>query len=119
MRKTCLKYGLVVVMLVSSAAGLIGVSQKVQRIEGEIAAYDHQIEREQERIRVLKAEWAFLNDPARLDALASGALGLGATNSENVVSNTGDIPDYETDVEADAVEGVIPVSYDSQSEGGQ
>lgn len=118
MRKACLKYGLVVVMLVSSAAGLIGVSQKVQRIEGEIAAYDRQIEREQERIRVLKAEWAFLNDPGRLDALASGALGLVATDSENVVSDTDDIPDYEANAETDAVEGVIPVSYGTQSEGG-
>ena len=118
MRKACLKYGLVVVMLVSSAAGLIGVSQKVQRIEGEIAAYDIQIEREQERIRVLKAEWAFLNDPARLDALASGALGLGATDSENVVSDTGDIPDYEANADTDTVEGAIPVSYGSQPKGG-
>ncbi len=118
MRKACLKYGVVAVMLVSSAAGLIGVSQKVQRIEGEIAAYDRQVEREQERIRVLKAEWAFLNDPARLDALASGALGLGATDSENVVSDTGDIPDDGSGSDAAAIEGAIPVSYSAQSKGG-
>ena len=57
MRKAVLKYGIVFMLLALSAGGLMRISQHVQKVERDIAAYDRAIEHEKEKIRVLKAEW--------------------------------------------------------------
>lgn len=72
-------------MLVVSGAVLFRTSQNVRSAEEKLAALDRQIEAEQERITVLRAEWAHLNTPYRLEVLAQDALGLQGRAASSVV----------------------------------
>ena len=62
-------------------AGLMGstlffIKHEVKDLEGRLASVHHDIQRNQEDIHVLKAEWSFLNDPTRLHDLAERHLGM-------------------------------------------
>ncbi len=89
MRKTVIKYAVVIALVVGSGALLMNISQHVQRAEREIKIYDRKIARKEEALRVLKAEWAYLNNPARLELLASKGLDLATPDAQNIIS---DIP---------------------------
>lgn len=54
----------------ASSAFLFKTSYEVQSLEGELRGLNRSILREQDSIRVMHAEWAFLNQPSRLQALA-------------------------------------------------
>lgn len=54
-----------------SGSLLFVISQKVQSTERDIKALEVQIARENETVRVLQAEWAYLNRPDRLESLAA------------------------------------------------
>lgn len=53
------------------------VKYEVQELEGELAAANARILREQETVQVLRAEWSFLNRPARISELAERYLEVG------------------------------------------
>lgn len=73
--------------LASVAAGLVmHVSYRVQRTEQYLAKLEREIVREQDQIRVLDAEWSYLNDPARIEALAHRHLLLGPMSLKKIVS---------------------------------
>lgn len=60
----------------------VGVSMfllkyKVQGLEDELVAKQAQVLRDRSAIRVLQAEWAYLNDPERLRQLSAEHLGFG------------------------------------------
>jgi hypothetical protein len=60
----------------------VGVSMfllkyKVQALEDELVAKQTQVLRDRATIRVLHAEWAYLNDPERLRQLSTEYLGFG------------------------------------------
>ena len=62
-------------------AGLMGttlffIKHEVKDLESRLSAVNHDIQRNQEDIHVLKAEWSFLNDPVRLRDLAERHLGM-------------------------------------------
>jgi hypothetical protein len=65
-------------MLLITATGyaMFQVKYEVARREEELARLNRQIAQSLEATRVLKAEWSFLNQPARLDQLARRHLGL-------------------------------------------
>lgn len=114
MRIAFLKYGIVLTLLALSAGGLMYISQNVQRLEKDIAGYDRAIEQEHEKIRVLKAEWAYLNDPARLEALASEAYDLKVPDVDTVISNTALLSEQLQDPSSPASSPIhisTPVSY--------
>lgn len=48
---------------------LLWTGQKVQQYQKQTAKQNKDILAEQERIRILKAEWATLNNPARVERL--------------------------------------------------
>jgi hypothetical protein len=74
---------------VASGAGLVVISQRVQRAEHHlIALEDHKI-KEEDSIRVLRAEWDYLNRPDRLEALASQYLGMQAPALNTVTADPG------------------------------
>jgi hypothetical protein len=50
---------------------------KVQALEDELVAKQAQVVRDRGAIRVLEAEWTYLNDPERLRQLSSEYLGFG------------------------------------------
>jgi cell division protein FtsL len=57
--------------------GLFHVKYKVQALEEELAQLNARIVHEQEQLHVLRAEWAYLNRPERLEELNGRFLGLG------------------------------------------
>jgi hypothetical protein len=57
--------------------GLFHVKYKVQALEDELTQLNSQIVHEQEQVHVLRAEWAYLNRPERLEELNGRFLGLG------------------------------------------
>jgi hypothetical protein len=73
--------------LASVAAGLVmHVSYRVQRTEQYLVKLEREVVREQDQIRVLDAEWSYLNDPARIEALARRHLLLGPMSVKKIVS---------------------------------
>jgi cell division protein FtsL len=63
-------------LAVAVGFGLFHVKYKVQALEEELARLNSQIVHEQEQLHVLRAEWAYLNRPERLEDLNSRFLGL-------------------------------------------
>ena len=57
---------------------------KVQDLENELIAKQAQIVRDRGEIRVLDAEWTYLNDPGRLRRLSEEYLGFGPPVPQNV-----------------------------------
>jgi hypothetical protein len=56
--------------------GLYQLKHEVIALENELFRLNRQIVQEQEHIHVLKAEWSFINQPARLQELAARHLDL-------------------------------------------
>ncbi len=71
-RSTCLWLALAAMV----GFGLFHVKYEVQRLESELHQLNSEIIKEQRQIHVLKAEWAYLNRPERLSALALKHLDL-------------------------------------------
>ncbi len=59
-----------------AGVSLFHTSYRVQSLKDEKITLERQIVAEQDGIQVLKAEWSFLNDPARLEQLAATYLSL-------------------------------------------
>lgn len=66
------------------AGALFQVKYEVQDLERELAEVNSQILADQEAVHVLKAEWSYLNQPARIAALASRHLEFGPMKLEQV-----------------------------------
>jgi hypothetical protein len=71
-------------------AMVIGISMyllkyKVQALEEQLISKREQIARNRGAIRVLEAEWTYLNDPGRLRRLSAQYLGFGPAVPQNVV----------------------------------
>ncbi|CAO3422475.1 cell division protein FtsL [Azospirillum doebereinerae] len=63
--------------LIAAAGGvLFQTSYDVQDLEEKLAGLNRKIVTEQESIQVLKAEWSYLNDPTKLEELATAHLAL-------------------------------------------
>lgn len=67
---------LLVVGVIALSIGLYDVKYRAQRAERQADKLERQIAREKEAIKVLRAEWAHLNEPERLQALAKRYTGL-------------------------------------------
>ncbi len=78
-------------LLVAVATGLYVLKNRVQDLDDRLQRLNREIVAEQEAIHILKAEWAFLNQPARLDDLARRHLGLVPEAAKQVV-DMADLP---------------------------
>ncbi len=59
---------LALLTLAGAAGGaLFHVSYEVRALKGELAALDRQILADRDDVYVLRAEWSYLNQPARLE----------------------------------------------------
>ena len=74
-----------VVIACAAALGLFYVKHEVQRVEGELIHAERLVKDEQRALRVLKAEWSYLNKPERIADLAQRHLELGPMGAERVV----------------------------------
>ncbi|GGB23515.1 hypothetical protein GCM10011505_00900 [Tistrella bauzanensis] len=68
------------------AAGLFWVKYRVASLEDAYVARNAELLREQESIHVLKAEWAYLNNPDRLERLAAEYLETAPVQGRQLVS---------------------------------
>ncbi|MFV3074142.1 cell division protein FtsL [Niveispirillum fermenti] len=75
---------------------LYQTSYQAQEQERELARLNRAITVEQDSIQVLKAEWAYLNEPARLERLVSEHLLMQPTTAQQIAALT-DIPDRNPD----------------------
>jgi len=64
--------------------GLFRLTYEVQTLEGELARVNKAIASEREATHVLKAEWSYLNEPTRLEALTKKHLSLKATQDSRI-----------------------------------
>ena len=76
MKAFSLKIFVIYALASLSGIALLYTSQKVQQAEGRLGDIKRAVEEEQEAIRVLRAEWAYLNSPARLELLAEEFLAI-------------------------------------------
>lgn len=64
--------------------GLFRLTYEVQTLEGELARVNRSIVSEREATHVLQAEWSYLNEPTRLEALTKKHLSLRATQDGRI-----------------------------------
>ena len=95
---------------VAAGALLFWTSQNVQQAEDALSHYNHAALKEEQGIRVLRAEWDYLNHPERLEVLAHEYLGLSSAAAYSISGEVSDLPE----VFSPALPGLKPVSvYES------
>ncbi|MBY0512242.1 MAG: hypothetical protein K2P94_19075 [Rhodospirillaceae bacterium] len=73
-------------LAIGVGVSLFLVKYKVQALEDELHARQAQVTRDRGAIRVLQAEWTYLNDPERLRRLSAEHLGFGQATQQNVAT---------------------------------
>ena len=92
-RYVCLLAGVVV-----CGALLLHTSQNVQRKEAELASLKKSLLRERQSVEVLRAEWAHLNSPYRLEDLAQRYLGMVPPSADQIMPDPDLLPVDQQDV---------------------
>lgn len=101
-----------------SGALLLHTSQTVQDAQSRLEGYERTIENEKEQIRLLKAEWASLNRPERLEKLANEFLDVLPPAPEQMYNRdmrefaSDPVPEFEREHDFEPV--LQPVSVQSQ-----
>lgn len=82
-------------LTLSAASGfmLFSTAQKVQQADSELRRMQATVAQEEQTIRVLRAEWDYLNRPDRLEALVMNKLDLIPATAESVRNDTDDLPE--------------------------
>lgn len=93
MRKHWMRYIAVFGAAAITGAALLHTSQDVQQAEEELRAIQTALESERESIRVLEAEWGYLNNPARLEMLARQYLDLAPPTPGAALADPASLPD--------------------------
>ena len=91
------------VLVLFSSGGLFLMKLKVQALEERLLVLNGAIRETHDSIRVLSAEWAYLNDPARIADLATRLLGLQPFGAEAFMTLS-DLP-TRTSVVSSGLEG--------------
>jgi cell division protein FtsL len=73
-------------MTIASSIMLYHTSDRVHALDVEMRKLNAQIEAEQKSIHVLKAEWVYLSNPARVEAQAKRHLGLQETVTNRIAA---------------------------------
>ena len=76
----------------SSGFMLFSTAQKVQQADSEQRRMQTSVAQEEQTIRVLRAEWDYLNRPDRLEALVKNNLELIPAQPNSVREDTSDLP---------------------------
>ena len=75
-----------VVLLVIAGGTVMHVSYQVRHVEKHLSDLNRDTRSEQDKLRILSAEWDTLNDPQRIDTLAKRYLTLEATPIARVIA---------------------------------
>ena len=81
-----------VMALVGPAIYVYSIKYETMRYSAEIVKLQHSIERENDRMGILRAEWAHLTRPGRVQALADRHLDMQAVSVDQVVKAS-DLPE--------------------------
>jgi hypothetical protein len=74
------------VLGIAVVIGLFVVKHRVQDLEDRLHALNAEIITDRDAIQVMQAEWSYLNQPARLEALSKRLLGMEAPLADQTVS---------------------------------
>lgn len=90
-----LRMSSVTALLLALLAGgaLFWVSQQVQQAERQQRGLQRIVSHEEEAIRVLNAEWDYLNRPERLERMANAYLDMAPTRPSDVLQTVSSIPE--------------------------
>ena len=72
-------------LAIAAGGGLFLMKYDVRALEGRLVSLDGEIARNHQAIHVLKAEWAYLNKPERLAALAERHLDLVPLAADQII----------------------------------
>jgi hypothetical protein len=75
-----------VLLVAGSGYAMFQVKNTVARLEGRLIQIDRQIADDNEQIRLLKVEWAVLNQPRRLEELSGRVLALSPIHTNDLGS---------------------------------
>jgi cell division protein FtsL len=75
-----------VALLMVAGGTVMHVSYQVRQVERHLSQLNRDTRQEQEKLRILSAEWETLNDPQRIDELSKRHLNLEPTPIARVVS---------------------------------
>ena len=108
-----------VVVAVVAGTLLFQTSQSVQRLEGDLHEVTQDVGHEKESLRILGAEWDYLNRPERLEKLTLENLDMDAVHAEKTdfISNGAAVPEPEIPVlpPVKPKNLLIPVAMQTQS----
>jgi hypothetical protein len=86
-------YGITgVLVIVLSSLGLFSLKIMTENKEKELRSLSHQVQDDQRAIRVLKAEWAYLNRPDNIQSLAVKYLGLKPVAPKHIYASVEVLP---------------------------
>jgi hypothetical protein len=96
-------------VIVGAAFMLYMVKYQVQSLRQQVADTSHQLEAEKEALHVVAAEWAYLNRPERLQALANQYLSSTSVTADQVAEIEA-LPDQkQTLASNNSEDGVRPI----------
>lgn len=90
---------LAIALLVGSALYAYSIKYETILFSEQIVKVQHSIDREQDRIGMLRAEWAYLTRPERLQALADKHLDLQQLGVDQIVRSAAQLPDQPPKVD--------------------
>lgn len=85
--------------LVGSALYAYSVKYETILFSEQIVKVQHSIEREQDRIATLRAEWAYVTRPERLQMLADKHLDMQQIANNQIIVSASDLPDQPPKVD--------------------
>jgi cell division protein FtsL len=94
------------VIAIGVGAGLFQLKYEVMRLEQQYRQICQTIKASEESIHILKAEWAHLNDPKRLQQLAQKHLGIEPVGAAQLTSFER-VAGRETNYDRDALEKLV------------
>lgn len=94
------------VLVAATGYAMFQVKYQVSQLDDKLARINRQIADDQEAIHVLKAEWAFLNQPKRLDELNQRYLSLAPIGTKTLSSL--DTPAMRAAPDAEAAATAMP-----------
>jgi cell division protein FtsL len=90
---------LAIAALVGSALYAYSIKYETILFSEQIVKVQHSIEREQDRIAALRAEWAYITRPERLQALADKHLDMQQLGNNQIIISAADLPDQPPKVD--------------------
>ncbi len=90
---------LAIAVLVGSAVYAYSVKYETILFSEQIVKVHHAIEQEQDRISMLRAEWAYLSRPERVQALADKHLDMLQLGKDQIILSAAELPDQPPKVD--------------------